>query len=198
MFTRKFAPVKPKSDSSVVSSSIGSSGKPAAADLEESESAVAADKKKNFNVNAPNYFHVSATKSTETLIAHLIATKTHDKSVTDDSMKIPTLDEHHRVLNPDDTRGHNNSGRTLAIHSVAVDPSVHGRSVGTLLLKDYIQRITSVHCADRLAIIVREKLKGFYERFGFVDKGPSETSFSGGGWYTMTRDIAADEEDEDA
>ena len=110
----------------------------------------------------------------ERLVAHILATKMTSEFVTDEAMEIPDLDEYGRALNTHDPRGHHEEGRSIGIHSVAVDPDFQGRSIGTLMLKDYIQRITTQHIADRIVIIAHDSLVPFYKRLDFVDEGPSK------------------------
>lgn len=148
--------------------------------------------------NAFGIHTVTSTEASEHLIAHILATKIHEDTVTDESMEIPDLDEHYRVKDiKTDKRGHRNDGRTIAIHAVVVDPEYQGCSIGTVLLKDYIQRMTTLHIADRISILVHKKIMPFYELQEFESLGPSEAQFSGGGWYNMTRQLSdSDDMDE--
>lgn len=133
----------------------------------------------------------------EKLIGHILATKIAESKVTDASMEIPDLDEYNRVRDPaKDKRGHRDDGRTLAVHAVVVDPAYHGQSIGSLMLKDYIQRMTTLHVADRIAILVHDKLKPFYALQDFEDLGPSEVTFSGGSWIDMVRPLSDSDDDE--
>lgn len=141
-------------------------------------------------------YSVKTTEATEHLIAHILATKTHAETVTEASMEIPDLDEHHRVKDPkSDNRGHRNDGRTLAVHSVVVDPAYQGQSIGSIVLKDYIQRMTTLHVADRISILVHDRLMPFYKLQGFQDLGPSHCEFSGGNWYDMSRPFSDSDDD---
>ncbi|KAF5092361.1 hypothetical protein D0Z00_004620 [Geotrichum galactomycetum] len=129
----------------------------------------------------------------EQLIAQIISTKTPTLNVSDESMEIPELDSNGRVVSPTtDLRGHCEQGRTIAIHSVVVDPNYQGKSIGTILLNEYIQRLSVVKNADRFALIAHDYLVPFYERVGFESKGLSACNFSGGGWYDMHAPLLAD------
>lgn len=141
---------------------------------------------------------VTSSKATERLIGCIIATKTHAESITDASMEIPELDEYYRVVSPEsDTRGHRDDGPTIAVHIVVVDPEFQGQSIGSLMLKDYIQRMTSLHVGERISIIVHDRLVPFYQKLGFVRQGPSECTFSGGGWINMSRPISENPDDDE-
>jgi predicted N-acetyltransferase YhbS len=81
--------------------------------------------------------------------------------------------------------GHEEGGRTIAIHSLAVLPEHQGKQVGSTLMKSYIHRIREAQIADRIAIIAHDHLVPFYESFGFESHGPSKCQFGGGGWVDL-------------
>ena len=108
-------------------------------------------------------------------------------------------------------QGHNEAGRTLAVHSVAVLPAYQGLGVGRTLMKAYVQRMVESDIADRIAILVRkdtdaakqgkENVKmegdstekgevsdytqGFFEKLGFEHKGASGVKRGEGQWLNM-------------
>lgn len=131
----------------------------------------------------------------EKLIAHILATKTTSMFITDESMELPDIDEYGRPKDPNDQRGHREDGRTIGIHSLVVDPDYQGRSVGSILLKDYIQRITTQHIADRISLIAHPELVPFYRRFDFADYGVSQVKFGGGGWHDMSAPLKEEDDD---
>jgi GNAT superfamily N-acetyltransferase len=134
----------------------------------------------------------------EKLIGHILATKCDTDFIEDASMEIPELDEYGRAADPTDPRGHKEAGRTIGIHSVVVHPSYRGRSIATLMLRDYIQRLTTQHIADRIALLAHDKLVPFYARLGFIDDGLNKNvTFGGGDWRNMWLPLASDDEDED-
>lgn len=118
------------------------------------------------------------------LLAHCVATKSTNSAVLDADMEIP---ENWAKSSKFGTVGHNDAGRTICIHSLAVLPSYHGKGLGSTLLKAYIQRIEQSDVADRIALLAHGSLVGFYEMFGFVNKGPSKAEFGGGNWVDMVR-----------
>lgn len=100
--------------------------------------------------------------------------------------------------------GHQESGRNVAIHSLAVHPKLQGCGLGKLIMKSYMQQINNSGTADRLSLIAQEVsvveqeiflrphpkyalqyLVNYYVRFGFKNKGPSKATFGGGGWNDM-------------
>lgn len=83
--------------------------------------------------------------------------------------------------------GHQEQGRTIAVHSVAVAIDHQKKGLGSVLFKAYIQRIKDSKIADRVALLAHDHLIKFYEGFGFVDMGPSACKFGGGNWNDMVR-----------
>lgn len=114
------------------------------------------------------------------LLAHVIVTKTRNELVSDDDMKVPSKS------GMDDGVGHQEDGRTIAIHSLAVLPGYQKKGLGTILMKDYIQRMVESETADRIAILTYGNLVRWYQdTFGFQRKGESGTTFGGGEWVDM-------------
>lgn len=114
----------------------------------------------------------------QVLLAHVIATKTTNATLTDDDMAMPEAGTR-------STKGHKESGRTVCVHSLAVLPAFRYQGLGSLLMKSYIQRIESAGLADRMALIAHDQLINFYEKLGFKNQGKSQAQFGGGGWYDM-------------
>lgn len=104
------------------------------------------------------------------LIAHVIATKRESPVVTDNAMNVG---------------GHQEHGRTIAIHSLAVLPQYQRRNLGKTLLKAYTQRMESAGIADRIALLAHPHLSKFYEEQGFSNKGESKCKSHGGGWHDL-------------
>ena len=81
--------------------------------------------------------------------------------------------------------GHNEHGRTLAVHSLAVLPAYQGRGLGSILMKAYVQRMVESDIADKIALLTYEKLIPYYENLGFENRGRSSCRFGGGNWNDM-------------
>lgn len=80
---------------------------------------------------------------------------------------------------------HEPLGCTICVHSLAVLPSCQRLGLGSTLLRSYLARMAGTGTADHVAIIAHEEMLSYYERFGFVNHGPSKAEFGGGGWYDM-------------
>ncbi|KAJ5651272.1 uncharacterized protein N7484_004995 [Penicillium longicatenatum] len=129
-------------------------------------------------------------KPRATLVGHIIATRTSEPSVTDRSMRLPSDWKSERwTFECGQAVGHEEGGRTIAIHSLAVLPEHQGKQVGSTLMKSYIHRIREAQIADRIAIIAHDHLVPFYESFGFESHGPSKCQFGGGGWVDLVLEL---------
>jgi ribosomal protein S18 acetylase RimI-like enzyme len=88
------------------------------------------------------------------LLGHVIATKTNSSRVTDASMAYPQdWDAEHPA--PSEL-GHQEDGRTIALHSVAVAPQVQGRGIGRVLVLAYMQHMNGAGIADRLVLLAHD------------------------------------------
>ena len=85
--------------------------------------------------------------------------------------------------------GHEEEGRTIALHSLGVLPTYQGRGLGRTILKSYIQRMSAAGIADHISLLCKDELIGFYETAGFENKGQSKAQFGGGGWNDMTQEL---------
>ena len=117
------------------------------------------------------------------LLAHCVVTKTTNPTVMDEDMEVPSDWKTSGGLTGD--TGHREEGRTVAVHSLAVLPSLQNRGLGSTLLKAYIQRLGYVQAADRVVLLAHGELVKFYEKLGFENKGPSKATFGGGNWVDM-------------
>lgn len=118
----------------------------------------------------------------ETLIGHILGTKISTDYITLESMKL---------INDE-------SSGTIAIHSVVIDPKYQKKNLATLMLTDYIQKLSNQEVGNKIVIIVHEYLIPFYERVGFkvisenkdVGKDPE---FANSKWIDMERELVKEE-----
>lgn len=123
----------------------------------------------------------------ETLIGHIIATKTYSSNITEASMSLPSL--------VDPTAGHHENSRFIGIHSLTIDPQWRGKNLGTLLIHDYIQKLSNQDLGDRIVIIAHAELIPFYEKIGFNNLGESLCKFGSSTFYDMAIDLVPEEDD---
>ncbi|KAL2880708.1 hypothetical protein SGCOL_004087 [Colletotrichum sp. CLE4] len=123
------------------------------------------------------------------LLGHAVATLGDGPVVSDDDMAYPDNWRDQKSAKSTDV-GHKIMGRTLCLHSFAIDPKVQGLGLGKLLMKSYLQQINNSGVADRVALICKDWLVSYYQRFGFKRVGPSKASFAGGGWNDMVIELS--------
>lgn len=123
------------------------------------------------------------------LLGHVVAAKTNDHLATDESMGVP---EDWESPHPKPSNlGHQEAGRTMVIHSVAILPAFQGRGLGRVLMMAYMQQMNGAGIADRLALIAHDHKMAWYEKLGFSNKGKSKAQFGGGGWYDLVFELKA-------
>ncbi|KAL2021958.1 hypothetical protein VTK56DRAFT_6377 [Thermocarpiscus australiensis] len=121
------------------------------------------------------------------LLAHIVATRCAGEVITDADMDFP---KDWRTLGGRSADvGHQEGGRTVALHSLAVLPRLQGCGVGRMILKAYLQQMNSTGLVDRVALICQGHLISYYERFGFRHLGESKAQFGGGGWHDMVCEL---------
>lgn len=98
----------------------------------------------------------------------------------------------------DMTPTHNESSNTVAIHSVVIDKEYQKKNLATLLLTDYIQKMSNQEIGQRIVIIAHEPLIPFYERLGFKVHGENrdvakDPDFASSKWFDMVRELVKEE-----
>ena len=124
----------------------------------------------------------------------MTATKTANDLVSDQDMMRPPPDQSNvSNASPEQQKhhyGHNEAGRTIALHSVAVLPAYQKTGLGTTLMKSYVQRMVEGDVADRISLLAQEDLVPYYEKLGFEHRGKSAVEYGGGDWVNMVRSEA--------
>lgn len=85
------------------------------------------------------------------LFAHVVGTKCRGEVIADDDMDYPRDFRTDKKGRPG--VGHQEDGRTVAIHSLAVHPKLQGCGLGKLILKAYMQQVNNSGTADRISLI---------------------------------------------
>lgn len=125
----------------------------------------------------------------ETLIGHILGTK------------IPSSTSNERLITLESMgKVHDESSSTIAIHSLVISPEHQKKNLATLLLTDYIQKLSNQEIGDRIVIIAHEPLVPFYERVGFQLVGENENvkkdpDFAKAKWCDMVRELVKEEYD---
>lgn len=125
----------------------------------------------------------------EKLIGHIVGTKIPSPLGAGQSTMI-TLQSMGKV--------HDESSATVGIHSVVIAPEHQKKNLATLLLTDYIQKLSNQEVGQRIVIIAHEPLVPFYERIGFQLHGENKSvsadpAFSKSKWCDMVRELVKEE-----
>ncbi|CCK69942.1 polyamine acetyltransferase KNAG_0D01910 [Huiozyma naganishii CBS 8797] len=118
----------------------------------------------------------------ETVIGHILATKISTHYITLEGMELT----------------HDESSDIIAIHSVVIHPDYQKKNLATLLLTDYIQKLSNQEVGAKIVIIAHEPLVPFYERVGFQVVGENKSvskdpSFASTKWIDMERELVKEE-----
>lgn len=124
------------------------------------------------------------------LLGHIIATRSSSDLIVDGDVEVPSDWRTAGTRSSTSGVGHQESGATVAIHSLAVAPHVQGCGIGQLLMKSYLQQINNSGIATRVVLVCQGNLINYYKRFGFTHVGPSKCQFGGGGWHDMAFQLA--------
>ena len=87
------------------------------------------------------------------LVGHIISAKAADDVVTDAAMDYP---KDWATSTSMSSLGHQEHGRTIALHSVAILPEFQGRGLGRIMMLSYMQNMNGAGIADRLALIAHD------------------------------------------
>lgn len=88
------------------------------------------------------------------LLGYIIATKTNDPIASLDSMGFP--DDWRSQNSVLSSVGHQENGRNVVIHSVAVLPGFRSRGIGKILVKSLMQQVIGAEISDRITIIAHQ------------------------------------------
>lgn len=86
------------------------------------------------------------------LIAHIIATASNSKVVTDNTMSIPA---NWNGIGGKGDVGHLEGGRVICMHSLAVAPKMQGCGLGKLVIKSFLQQMKAIG-SERVALICQD------------------------------------------
>lgn len=87
------------------------------------------------------------------LLAHVVATASHSKTVQDHDMEIPS--DLRNCQNTGSDKGHVEGGRTICLHSLAVLPKLQGCGLGKLVMKSFLQQMKALD-AERVVLLCQD------------------------------------------
>ncbi|KAK8913294.1 Polyamine N-acetyltransferase 1 [Metarhizium anisopliae] len=119
------------------------------------------------------------------LVAHTIATKARATLIVDQDMDYPKDWKTNPRAVAD--AGHQPSGTSVALHSLAVSPDYQRQGLGKLLMGKYIEQVKKLDGVERISILTYERLVPYYEKLGFKNHGKSAATYAGVSWYDLVR-----------
>jgi GNAT superfamily N-acetyltransferase len=90
------------------------------------------------------------------LLAHIIATRCRGDIITDADMAYPKEWRSQAGRAAGQDVGHQEGGRTVGIHSLAVLPRVHRCGIGQTIMKAYLDQMKCCGLVDRVALICQD------------------------------------------
>lgn len=84
----------------------------------------------------------------------------------------------------DDATMHDEAGEWQMIFGVETIPEYQGRGCMEYLMKHVIEEVKAQH-RKGLVLTCKDRLVHYYEKFGFVNEGISESTHGGAIWYDM-------------
>ncbi|MDY5662169.1 MAG: GNAT family N-acetyltransferase [Coriobacteriales bacterium] len=116
----------------------------------------------------PNHFHLMF--NGDALVSYISAMPSDERDLRDEMYA--------------DARLQDELGSWEMIFSVATLPSYQDLGIASQLMRSYLES-TREQGRKGIVLTCKEKLVGFYARFGFVDEGMSDSSHGGATWYQM-------------
>ncbi|KAK3292309.1 uncharacterized protein B0H64DRAFT_226502 [Chaetomium fimeti] len=124
------------------------------------------------------------------LLAHVISTRCRGDIITDADMAYPEEWRSQAGRAAGQHVGHQEAGRTVGLHSLAVLPRLQRCGIGQTIMKAYLDQMKSCGLVDRVALICQDHLMLYYQRSGFKHLGESKAQFGGGGWHDMVNSFS--------
>lgn len=86
---------------------------------------------------------------------------------------------------PNDKVGHQPNGKTIALHSLAVSPTVQRSGLGKALMNVYIDQFKKNGGVERISILTYDRLLPYYQKLGFTHYGKSASEYAGVAWHDL-------------
>ena len=86
---------------------------------------------------------------------------------------------------------HEPAGSTLCVHSVVVEGARRRKQIGTRTLRAYVRVVCErAPNVEKIVLLCKRELVGFYEGCGFKMVGPSDVEHGADQWYEMSQRTA--------
>ena len=88
------------------------------------------------------------------LLAHIVSSKCCGETVSDKDMDYPK--DWRNLGGKSVDVGHQEMGRTIGLHSLAVSPKLQGCGIGKMIVKAYLQQMNNSGLADRVSLLCQD------------------------------------------
>lgn len=104
------------------------------------------------------------------VVGQVNSAATHKDDITDEALK--------KMI------GHRKEGKNMVIFSLAVLPDFQGRGIAEVLMQRYFETCRQL-AKEKILLICKSDLVGYYERLGFAYGGKSASTHGGVEWHEM-------------
>eukprot|EP00762_Andalucia_godoyi_P005372 ANDGO_06745.mRNA.1 Polyamine N-acetyltransferase 1 len=121
-------------------------------------------------LRCPDHFLVARDVRSKRIVAFISSSRSAASCITSDVMK-----------------SHDEGGRRLCIHSVAVRAELRGKGIGAWLLKAYLAyKVPRLSGIQEVALLAHDKVIKMYEKHGFRIIGQAAVDMGQRPWFEMT------------
>ena len=90
-----------------------------------------------------------------------------------------------------DMVGHEEDGRNIVVFSLAVRPQSQGRGISRQLMERFIE-VSGQLRKENILLLCQTELIAYYQKYGFVHRGPSSSDHGGLRWHEMRLNLNLD------
>jgi ribosomal protein S18 acetylase RimI-like enzyme len=104
------------------------------------------------------------------VVGHINSGATDKEDITDEELKALV--------------GHDPAGANIIVFSLAVLPDYRNRGIASHLMRRFIEE-SRLMGKQRILLLCKANMIGFYERLGFDYAGVSDSTYGGASWHAM-------------
>lgn len=84
--------------------------------------------------------------------------------------------------------GHNPKGKNQMIFGLLVDPAYQKQGIAAKLMNHFMN-VARQAGREKMVLTCKEHLIKYYEKFGYINQGVSQSTHGGAVWYDMVADL---------